>query len=96
MIGGFIFILIQLVLIIDFGHSLNESWVAKYEETENKCYYALLIGTTFLGYGVSIAGKSSIEISRYCACDTVHVQLLYIAVESLITVRDMDRVCILS
>jgi len=55
MIGGFLFILIQLVLIIDFGHSLNESWVAKYEETENKCYYALLIGTTFLGYGASIA-----------------------------------------
>lgn len=55
MIGGFLFILIQLVLIIDFGHTLNESWVAKYEETENKCYYALLIGTTFLGYGLSIA-----------------------------------------
>jgi len=55
MIGGFLFILIQLVLIIDFGHSLNESWVAKYEETENKGYYVLLIGTTFLCYGLSIA-----------------------------------------
>lgn len=55
MIGGFLFILIQLVLIIDFGHSLNESWVAKYEETENKGWFALLIGTTFLGYGLSIA-----------------------------------------
>lgn len=55
MIGGFLFIIIQLVLIIDFGHSLNESWVAKYEETENKGYYVLLIGSTFLCYGVSIA-----------------------------------------
>ena len=58
MIGGFLFILIQLVLIIDFGHSLNESWVAKYEETENKGYYVLLIGTTFLCYGLSIAGEA--------------------------------------
>ena len=36
MIGGFLFILIQLVLIIDFAHSWAEAWVGNYEENENK------------------------------------------------------------
>lgn len=40
MIGGFFFILIQLVLIVDFAHSWAENWIAKFEETENKAYYA--------------------------------------------------------
>lgn len=40
MIGGFCFILIQLVLIVDFAHNWAETWIEKFEETENKAYYA--------------------------------------------------------
>lgn len=40
MTGGFFFILIQLVLIVDFAHSWAENWIAKFEETESKAYYA--------------------------------------------------------
>lgn len=40
MIGAFIFILIQLILLVDFAHTWNESWIGKYEETENKIWFA--------------------------------------------------------
>ena len=39
MVGAFTFILIQLVLIIDFAHSWNESWVGRMEEGESKGWY---------------------------------------------------------
>jgi len=54
MVGGFLFILIQLVLIIDFAHSWAESWVARYEETESKIWYCALLFFTFLQYALAI------------------------------------------
>jgi len=50
MIGGFCFILIQLVLIVDFAHSWNEKWLGKYEESENKCWFAGLLFFTIFFY----------------------------------------------
>ena len=38
LIGGFCFILIQLVLVVDFAHRWAESWVDKYEETSSKAW----------------------------------------------------------
>uniref|UniRef100_A0A8C1L334 Si:ch73-267c23.10 n=1 Tax=Cyprinus carpio TaxID=7962 RepID=A0A8C1L334_CYPCA len=37
--GAFCFILIQLVLLIDFAHSWNESWVEKMEKENRKRWY---------------------------------------------------------
>lgn len=54
MIGGFLFILIQLVLIIDFAHSWAETWVDKYEENESRGWYCALLFCTFLNYAVAI------------------------------------------
>lgn len=54
MIGGFLFILIQLVLIIDFAHSWAESWVTNYEETQSKGWYIALLFFTFLHYVMAI------------------------------------------
>lgn len=56
MIGGFCFILIQLILIVDFAHSWAEAWVGNYEETESKGWYFALIGVTLLNYALSITG----------------------------------------
>lgn len=58
MIGGFLFILVQLILIIDFAHSWAEAWVGNYEETESKGWYVALLGITFLNYVLTIAGVS--------------------------------------
>lgn len=53
MIGGFLFILVQLILIVDFAHSWAESWVERLEETESKWYYCGLITVTLLNYAIS-------------------------------------------
>ncbi|XP_069702292.1 probable serine incorporator isoform X2 [Periplaneta americana] len=56
MIGGFLFIIIQLILIIDFAHSWAERWVGNYEETESKAWYAALLIFTLLNYALAITG----------------------------------------
>jgi len=44
-ICGFVFILIQLILIIDFAHSWNEDWVGKGEDGSKKHYCGLIFFT---------------------------------------------------
>ncbi|XP_074600061.1 serine incorporator TMS1 isoform X2 [Brevipalpus obovatus] len=55
-VGGFLFIMIQLVLIIDFAHSWAENWVEKMEATESKWYFIGLITFTFIHYAIAVAG----------------------------------------
>lgn len=39
-VGSFLFILIQLVLLIDFAHSWNQRWLGKAEERDSRAWYA--------------------------------------------------------
>nr|CAG4640911.1 EOG090X07ET [Eulimnadia texana] len=55
LIGAFLFILIQLVLVVDFAHRWAESWVEKYEETNSKGWFVALLFFTFLHYALCIA-----------------------------------------
>ncbi|XP_048588960.1 probable serine incorporator isoform X2 [Nematostella vectensis] len=61
--GGFLFILIQLLLLIDFAHCWNESWVEKTETSETKCgsraWYIALLAATILLYALSLAAVIS-------------------------------------
>lgn len=54
MIGAFLFILIQLVLLIDFAHGWSEKWLDRYEETQSKKWFAGLLGFTIFFYLLSL------------------------------------------
>ncbi|XP_065663305.1 probable serine incorporator [Hydra vulgaris] len=56
LIGAFLFILLQLVLLVDFAHSWNGAWVEKMEESDSKFWFFALVSSTFLMYAVSLAG----------------------------------------
>lgn len=59
MAGAFCFILIQLVLLIDFAHSWNESWVEKMEEGNSRCWYAGRIAQLFPVHCKGLACKQN-------------------------------------
>jgi len=56
LVGAFMFILVQLVLLVDFAHSWNETWVENMEETDSKIWMVALLFFTFIMYGLSLAG----------------------------------------
>lgn len=56
MIGGVLWILVQLVFLIEFTHSLNEYWVERLEDTGHRRYAFGLLSATFLFYALSITG----------------------------------------
>ncbi|KAL2084968.1 hypothetical protein ACEWY4_020486 [Coilia grayii] len=52
-VGSFMFIIIQLILLIDFAHSWNEIWLRNAEEDNGKSWYAGLLAFTILHYALS-------------------------------------------
>ena len=52
--GGFMFILIQIILVIDFGHSWSVSWAEKMDTLDTKCWYFSLAFSTALVYSFSV------------------------------------------
>ncbi|KAG5450747.1 Serine incorporator 3 [Clonorchis sinensis] len=56
MMGGALYIVIQLVLLVDFAHSWNESWISKWEDTGEKCYAIGLAAFTTIFYIISAVG----------------------------------------
>jgi len=54
--GAFLFVLIQLVLLVDLAHSLQERWVRNYEETKDCIWAFLLLGGSIAAYVLMIVG----------------------------------------
>eukprot|EP01130_Rhizamoeba_saxonica_P010164 TRINITY_DN4167_c0_g1_i1.p1 TRINITY_DN4167_c0_g1~~TRINITY_DN4167_c0_g1_i1.p1 ORF type:complete len:445 (-),score=51.91 TRINITY_DN4167_c0_g1_i1:746-2080(-) len=57
LVGASCFILIQLVLLVDFAHSWNESWVGYYEDTNSRFWAVALLGSTVFLYLSSITAS---------------------------------------
>lgn len=57
-VGSFLFILIQLILFIDFAHSWNQRWLCKAEECDSPVWYAgqCRAGLHTEGFGASRIG----------------------------------------
>ncbi|KAB5517866.1 hypothetical protein PHYPO_G00172140 [Pangasianodon hypophthalmus] len=54
-VGSFIFILMQLILLVDFAHTWNQSWLENAENGNSKCWYAALLSFTFIHYACAFA-----------------------------------------
>lgn len=92
MIGGFLFILIQLILIIDFAHSWAEAWVGNYEETESRGWFFALMGMSVLCYAFSIAGIVLLYVffTTGGSCDLnkffISINLIFCIIVSVISI----------
>ncbi|KAK2864576.1 hypothetical protein Q7C36_003730 [Tachysurus vachellii] len=49
-VGSFIFILMQLILLVDFAHTWNQNWLENAENGNGKCWYAALLFFTCVLY----------------------------------------------
>ena len=54
--GAFVFILIQLLILIDFAYTLSESLIEKWEENEDRQYLVILLLLTGGAFLVSLIG----------------------------------------
>ncbi|XP_049458715.1 serine incorporator 2 [Epinephelus fuscoguttatus] len=52
-VGSFIFIIIQLILLVDFAHSWNQVWLEKAENGNPKCWFAGLLFFTITFYALA-------------------------------------------
>ncbi|KAM8795984.1 serine incorporator 2 [Eudromia elegans] len=61
-VGSFLFILIQLILLIDFAHSWSQVWLRNADESNAKGWYAALCVVTFIFYTASIAAVALLYV----------------------------------
>ncbi|NXW74581.1 SERC2 protein, partial [Hirundo rustica] len=61
-VGSFLFILIQLVLLIDFAHSWSQRWLHNADEGNAKGWYAALCTITFIFYAASVAAVALLYV----------------------------------
>lgn len=101
MVGGFIFILLQLILLVDFTHAWNAKWLQYDPQTGKKssCGYVgtLLCATVF--YALAIGGVILLYFSytRLKGCDTNKIFILVnaglCAVLSFFTLLPVTQKC---
>jgi len=54
-VGGGMFLFIGIILLLEFAYSWNDSWVEKYDTSGEKIWAYLIVASSFVMYGLSIA-----------------------------------------
>lgn len=85
LIGGFAFIIIQLILLIDFAHNWADVWVGNYEETQSRGWFVALLSATFLQYVAALAGII-ILFSVYTQSDDCALNKFFISFNMILCV----------
>lgn len=85
LIGGFLFIIIQLILLIDFAHNWAERWVSNYEENESRGWYCALLFFTALHYA-AVLTATGLFATYYTRSDGCGLNKLFISVNFLLCV----------
>lgn len=80
--GAFFFIVIQLVLLVDFVHSWNESWLEKMENGNSRGWYAALLAVTSLNYVLSFTAVTLFSIF-YTKPDSCFINKFFISFNML-------------
>ena len=62
LIGGFVFMLYQIVIVIDFGHSWSVSWAEKLETNNSKLWYLAMILATLLMFTITLAAITTFYV----------------------------------
>lgn len=81
LIGAILFILVQLILLVDLAHSLQERWARNYEQTEECIWGFLLLGGSVAAYVVMTVGYVLMYVF-FSECQT-NVTLITITVISV-------------
>ncbi|XP_061093825.1 serine incorporator 1 [Conger conger] len=84
-VGSFIFIVIQLILLIDFAHSWNQAWVQNAEEGNGRCWFAGLLTFTVLHYALAFTAVVLFYL-YYTQPDNCTEHKVFISVNLILTI----------
>lgn len=73
--GGLAFILVQLILLVDFAHKWAESWTSNYNGPEDRGWFYALLSATGIQYTLAFVGIIFLYIYYNCALNNFFVTL---------------------
>jgi len=86
LVGSGIFIVIQLILLVDFAYTWTENWVQNYEENEeDKRWYYALLGSSLSLYLLSVAATILLYVF-FCKDSTCYANIIFITVNIILAV----------
>ncbi|XP_065063887.1 uncharacterized protein LOC135690298 [Rhopilema esculentum] len=62
LVGGFVFMMYQIVMVIDFGHSWSVSWAEKLDSNSSKLWYLAMVLSTILMFVISLAAVATFYV----------------------------------